>query len=195
MSTREGIISLDQLRSEIGSPTADPREAAAVLDEELQSIIDRGKTEMKNRVKARLEERVMKNTAPSASRIMERVGVPLKTGGRFAEGSVPPSYYPMSFGTATSEDEKLYSFESSLDVESNGFFDRRRFKFVGNGVIVIPSDTEKLYMRLPNKTETNKSVGAEVISAVNQKIIQQATQMVQKKAQVGGDLEQSDLDQ
>lgn len=188
------MISVDQLRSEIGSPTADVREAAAVTDGELQNLIDR-KTKILDRItKQRMEKRVLQNTPPSATHVFEEEQISLSPNGDVAQGSITTNHYPLTYAPAT-DGSGWFSYDSNLETESIGFFDRRRFKFIGKDVIVIPPDTSSITLRLPEKDKAQKTVAADVIEKVNRKIKEEATQMVQQKAQVGEDLERSDLDQ
>lgn len=189
------IISFDELRSEIGSPTADPREASAVKDEELKAIIDRVRKNVDRIAKQRLEKRVLQSTPPSSSHIFSTEKIDLTEKNTVAEGEVPSGYYPLSFSAARDSNGEWYTHDSSLEFQSQGYFTRRRYKFEGDKVLVIPKTTSELRLPLPDKIQTRQTLAAEAIQKANDKIIQQAWQMVQRKTKVGKDLERSDLNQ
>jgi hypothetical protein len=195
MPQTPGIITADQLRSEVGSPTADPREAAAVTDTEFQSLIDRVSSHVERKVLNRLEKRLLESAPPSATQVLTEVEVSLTPDTLFAKGQLPTDVYPLTYESGVAEG-KNYAFDSDLEASSVGYFTRRRFRFIGNTVIVIPKDTEgPITLRLPDKEKTNATVGADLIEQANARIKEQAVQMVQRKAQVGADLEQPDMDQ
>jgi len=189
------IIGVDQLRSEVGSPTADPREPGAVTDEELQGIIDQGEDTVDRVTKSRLETRVLENTPPSASHVFNQTTISLSEDTPYARGAVPPRYYALSFDPAEDTNGNIYEHDRNLESEGIGYFNRRRYKFVGRGVIAIPLSTDAIRVRLPVKEKTRRVVSEGVIQKVNESIIQRAWEMVQRKQQVGSALEQSDLDQ
>lgn len=193
-SITPGIIGVDQLRSEIGSPTADPREAAAVSDEELKNLIERKSQMVERTVLNRLEKRLLENTPPSSTHVIDGETIQLDEGDNFAVGPIPDGYYPMTFESAENG-AQIFTFDSSIEPHTVGYFERRRFKFRGSRVYVIPKTTNKITLYLPVKEKINQTVGADVIQQANLQIKEAAIQMVQKKAQVGNDLEQSDLDQ
>jgi hypothetical protein len=194
-ATVPGIITVDALRSQVGNPTADAREPSAVTDEEFGEIIQRIEKTVERRVMNRLEKRVLQDTPVSASHVFEEQEVSLSPADVFASGQIDGTYYPLTYQNATTPDGKVFTFDPNLEAQTAGYFDRQRFKFVGDRVLVMPKDTDKITLRLPNKTETNKTVGADVIDNANQQIKQEARQMVEAKASVGASLERPDNDQ
>lgn len=193
MPNFEGIITVDQLRSEIGSPTADVRDPVAVTDEELHNIITRNEKILDQTILARLEKRALESVPASDQKAHEKAQISLTDEGTHAEGKVESRFYPVTFYQATSNNQ-FYEYDPNLQAESTGFFDRRRFRFSGRRILVIPSDTDPITMRLPVKVKVRRRMG-DLVAKANNKIIQRAVKMVEAKRSEGLRLEEEDIDQ
>jgi len=194
MANFEGLITASELRSEIGSPTADPREPGAVLDEELQAIIDREEKTLDQMVLKRLESRQIQSTPPSDQRSYEKVSVSLTDQTSHAEGTIGENHYAITFFPGEGPNDKFFEYDPNLQVEITGFFERRRFRFVEDKALVIPNDTSSIDLYLPNKTKVRKRMG-DLLAKANSKIKKEAANMAEAKVAQGERLERSDLDQ
>jgi hypothetical protein len=194
MANTDGLYTVDQLRSEIGSPTADPREPGAVLDSELQGIIDREESTLDSMILSRLEKRSLESVPITDQKAHEETTVSLVNETSHAEGSVDDKFYAITFFEGEGPNDNFFEYDPNLQVESVGFFERRRFTFVSNKALVIPADTSTIDLYLPVKTKVRSRMGG-LVAKANSKILELAQSMAQSKAQQGERLERSDLDQ
>jgi hypothetical protein len=195
MTNIEGIISVEQLRSEIGSPTSDVRDVAAVSDDELKGLIQRFTKNLHQSILSRLEKKAIESVPHGNHKTHEKVTIHLESKGAYASNNIPDPFYPITFFEAYDPDKgKWFEYDPNMQAESTGFFERRRFRFSGENVMVIPSDTDRLELQLPKKNAVHNQMG-DLIGQTNSQIIKAASRMVELKTQRGQRLEQSDLDQ
>ena len=187
-----GLITVDALRSEIGSPTADTREAGAITDEEFRRLIDRHEQSLERALRHRLEKRILQDPQSVASHdVFRRTEIDLEKDGLVAKGYVEEKYFPLTKRDAT-DGADWYVQDEDLETESIGWFDRRRFKINGKEILVIPNTTDAITVTLPVKKRVRNTMGGDIVERLNSQIKEEAAAMLQSKVQEGERLEQDD---
>lgn len=185
----------DELRSLIGSPTKDPREPGAISDLELSNLIEIHRQMLENLVLRRLDEQTAAGQLPASPDIFSPVQVSLTSGDLYASGAVPALYYPFSPFAATGRVQGTsYSYQQDplLETEQVGFFTRRRFRFEGNKVIVIPRGTTTINVPLATKEDINNRLGSDLVAKMNDQLLIKARRMLEQKIKEGTRLEGED---
>lgn len=190
--TKGGLITVDALRSEIGSPTADPREDGAITDQELGRLIERHRKSLDRSILHRLEKRVMgEGQKAGFEGIFERTNVlDLSPDGEYARGYIEEEYYPVTRRAAT-DGTNWFVYDENLETQAIGHFDRHRYKLVGKEVLVIPKDVTALKIALPHKARTRETLGGDIIERINGQIKEEAAAMLKAKISEGQRLSQS----
>lgn len=146
MPTSTKIITLTQLRAQIGRVTDDPRFSEGIEDSVLQGIIDRHVDEFDSRA----EEMLFTDQVPREAlrHLSEPVEIELTTDTMVARGDMPAGYIRWSYG-AFDSNAKMLGYEDGLLVYAEvSPFATSRYRISGAHVEVLPKDLDSVQLYL-----------------------------------------------
>lgn len=182
----KSLITVEELREEIGAPTRDSAEAGYVADKHLGPIIERAEEAIDDMVAQRLAQYAAESRQPIDDSKFETVQVNLDRVRGMAEGEIPETYYPFTFHPATSEQGRVFEYDRNAEsINQSTLFEKRRFRIKGDKVRATPETTSVLYLTVAPKDVLRAAVAADIIPDLNQQIIQQARQMLQARIEEG----------
>lgn len=184
MSRYEGIIGVDQLRQEIGDPTTNTQFAGYVTDDMLENIIDRHEEWLEDQSLQRInkgQESPVFQTYPHT--------VSLSKNNRFpglAHGTLDSHYFPYSTealitSPSNYEGEPLDYDPTLIDNKKKIFYDGFFFDVKNRDVLVYPEDITEATVFVPLWDEAVGEIMGDMISEVNNNIINRARQMLEAR--------------
>lgn len=179
------IITVDQLREEIGDPTTNSQFASYVTDDMLRGIIDRHVSWLENQALQRLKEGTQKPISQTDAVEIDLKGQSHLPG--VASGTLRDFYFPYATeGVVQSPSEHA---GNSLDWNPNLYQKTQKIFYNGayffdiedRDVIVYPSDVDKITLHCPPTEHAVQEIMADMVTDVNANIIERATQMIQAR--------------
>lgn len=186
------FITVDELRVAVGRATKDQTEAAPFSDAELQAIIDRHKANAEALIRQRIEKMVMSGSV-GADDVFVQETVSLTQDGPYATGTIDDTlYYLVASQQAWDSAGDPLTFDRDLQRHVQGFFERRRYRLVGDEVHALPKTLSSITLYLPDRDKANEKIGGEVVQNANANIIQEARSTMEMMIGEGSRLEGTD---
>lgn len=187
MSSPPEIITVDQLREEIGDPTTSTQFASHISDSTLQAIIDRHIDWMESQSLQRIEEGTRKPVERT-----EPVEISVSTNSTnpgLTVGQIGSSYFP--YATEGVIRDPMDYRGDALDWQPNLFRESQKIFFNGarmfdienRNVLVYPSDVDAITLYLSTKENAIREIMADQIAKVNDRIIERARMALQARTQ------------
>jgi len=177
-----GVISVTQLRSEIGGATSDTRDAGGITDTELRNIIDRHEELVETAVVARLASGGHNLTGSLVTD--EAVAVTTDDGNPLVSSAeIPSEYFPWVFKATDASGNDISYDPDIFETASNngGIFIKRRFCVFGDRIYVLPVGSATIKVIVGDYDEIVSSVAPDIVESATQTIISEARQMLQAK--------------
>lgn len=185
MSDYSQIISVNQLREEIGDPTTNTQFAGYVSDDMLRGIIDRHVDWMESQALQRLEEgtrKPVKQTDPVEVSLENRTELP-----GIAVGNLGENYFPYATeGVVQSPSDhqgKSLDWQPNLIREAQKIFHNGAYLFdiEDDDVLVYPETIERVTVFAPSRTKAVEEIMADMVSEINNNIINKARTMMEAR--------------
>ena len=178
------IISVEDLRQEIGDPTENPQFASYISDETLQHIIDRHVDWLESQAFQRLKEnraKPVKQTEQVTLECTQDSSVPGLTVAQLDDGYFPYGREGVVVGPAEHAGQTLeYTFNLFQRVKKS-FHEFYGFDIENNVVLVSPAEVTDVTLYLPKRIYAVREIMADTISDVNANIIERARQAQQAR--------------
>jgi len=195
----EGIIRLDELRREIGDPTKDSTAPGWIGDNMLQDIIDRNVVALFGLINQRLIQMEQSGVPLVNSLELEKIDIDVDPSDEvvnLSEGVIDEDIYPWAFRVTDGESGKSYFRDDHIELaEASSYFSKRRYTTRGNILYVTPADSLTLKMWGAKIDDIVSTVGAEFLSAVNDRIKAESFAMLNARISEGSRLLQTSGDQ
>lgn len=188
------VISVTQLRAEIGGATEDLRDVGGMSDVHLRNIIDRHSELVETGVLARLKQ----GEIPPLGTLVTMATLTVAASASnplVAEGKIPPQYFPWIFRMVDSSGN---SFEYEGDIfllasNNGGKFTKRRFGIHGDKVYVLPPTGASHKITVGGYSEVLYSMAPDLVEQARQMIIAEAKEMLRTRVAEGTRQLRSDM--
>lgn len=183
----DGIITVDQLREEIGDPTTSPQFAGHITDSMLQGVIDNHVDWLEQQTYQRIQEgsaKPIKRTDPVEVSVSQNSRIP-----ELASGNLHPNYFPYATEGRVrqpgSYEGKPLDYRPRLSSEARKIWYDEAFMFdiEDRNVLVYPKDVEEITIFLPTVNHAVQEVMSDMMADVNNNIINRARKMVQARTE------------
>lgn len=192
------IITLQELRDQIGKPTEDGSEYGNIQDDELTSIIDRWTNVFDQTIDQRIREHVQKGIPLLDESMMDEVEIPLSAFANsnldvLKKGTIDAAYYPYTTLPGF-DDDYFYAYDKNIELTSStSWVERRRFGFRDSQIIVIPNDATEITVFLPRLSDVKDVLGADLYDDINNSIIREAERFMDRTIKEGARQEFDEL--
>lgn len=166
------IITVDQLRKEIGDPTRGKRFADNVQDAYLQEIIDFHTNNAVESARA-----LLSSSDLSGSTLFQPVSISL-TGTDVKKGAIPPTYFPFAIKAIGGSGKPLDAVRGLEHVVYSSPVTVYGFDIHGANVFVSPSTETTVTLYLANEDALIKEYAAAVVDNARKAIIKEASDML-----------------
>lgn len=188
------VISVTQLRAEIGGATEDLRDVGGMSDVHLRNIIDRHSELVETGVLSRL----VNGEAPPLGTLVQLASLTVAESANnplVAEGKIPPQYFPWVFRMIDSSGNTFdYDRDLFLTASMNGGkFVKRRYTIHGDKVYCMPDAAATHKITVGMYDEVVESVAPDLVEQARQLIIAEAKQMLASRVAEGTRQLRSDM--
>jgi hypothetical protein len=185
-SNLSGIISVDQLRDEIGDPTTNTQFAGHITDSMLQGIIDNHVDWLEKQAYQRLQEgkaKPVKRTEDVAITLSQNAPFPELATGTLGSNHFPYATEAIVKSPSTYNGEPLDYDPRLITKAKKIFYDAFMFDIENRDVLVYPKDVEEITVMVPRLEDAIEEIMGDIFSEVNNNIINRARQMQQARTQ------------
>lgn len=181
----EGVITVQELREEVGDPTTDVRFAGNVTDEMLKGIIDRHTAQLERLALQRLEEgrrKPVKDLTPVQVDVSTDTAFP-----GLGKGRINGNYFPYAtkciVQTPSEHQGRSLQFDGDImNTVGKSPFTKYRFSIEDQELIISPSDVTKVTVMLAKNEDAIAEMTADVLDETNKSIIESARFMIEARA-------------
>lgn len=178
------LIDVTDLRQRVGGPSANPSSDSYVSDTHLQNVIDLVRDEGEEIVERKMET-LSNEQILAMDSVFSEVSITVTAGSVVATGDIPADNLPVVMkayindGTHLENDNDIHTTGNIYTIDCGII--KYRYDIIGDKVLVLPNNTGTVIMHLPTKDEVRQILVADIISQMNNEIVDKARQMIRDR--------------
>jgi len=185
------VITVDELREQIGGPAATDTNADSYTpDETLEHIIERTVEEAIHSFEEQIQQQ---RPAGELAHHVEKVEVDLSSEGEVAEGEIPAAYMPFSFDWGLIDGQRAEQKDDVRFHAQNNPFSPKGYQITGRRVEVVPDSADAIELKLIQKQVAREAFLKTKMSEVNDRIYKRAASVVKARTKQKQQIDQDNV--